>query len=197
MQIITRKEAIEKGLPRYFTGKPCVNGHISERVTKKCDCVECNNERNSAYRAIPENAEKARLRVKAWRDEKGIEVVYQNNKEWKAMAYGSEAEYWRQYYEKRDREKLIEYARNRRARISNSEGRHTAKDISKILERQSYCCVYCGDDLNDVYHVDHIMPIALGGSNWPDNLQCLCPTCNIRKGAKHPDDWHREIGFSD
>jgi hypothetical protein len=41
MDIITRKEALEKGLHLYFTGKPCKRGHICER-TAKGGCVDCN-----------------------------------------------------------------------------------------------------------------------------------------------------------
>ena len=43
MQIITRKEAKEKGLSRYFTGKPCKHGHMSERTVCNSGCVECKN----------------------------------------------------------------------------------------------------------------------------------------------------------
>tara|TARA_R110000782_G_C14715834_1_gene403672 strand:- start:6 stop:872 length:867 start_codon:yes stop_codon:yes gene_type:complete len=42
MQIITRKEAREKGLSRYFTGKPCKHGHVAERyVSHNRPCVVC------------------------------------------------------------------------------------------------------------------------------------------------------------
>jgi len=42
MQIITRKEAREKGLKRYFTGKPCKRGHVAERyVSHNRPCVVC------------------------------------------------------------------------------------------------------------------------------------------------------------
>lgn len=193
MEIITRKEAIKRGLPRYFTGKPCKNGHISERVTKKCDCVECNNERNAAYRSIPENREIARVRASKWREDFGIKNVYEMNEEWKIKTFGSTAEYWRQYQKKRDKEKLREYSLNRVARIRNAEGTHTTDDIALILEEQNFTCPYCLASLADGYHVDHYIPLSLGGSNWPDNLQCLCPTCNTRKGAKLPYDWHKEL----
>jgi hypothetical protein len=41
MEIITRKQAQQQGLTRYFTGKPCKNGHIAERQTSKGVCVDC------------------------------------------------------------------------------------------------------------------------------------------------------------
>lgn len=34
-------EARRTGLKRYFTGKPCLNGHIAERMTSTRACVEC------------------------------------------------------------------------------------------------------------------------------------------------------------
>lgn len=39
--IIARKEAVALNLPRYFTGNFCINGHLSERLTKSKDCVDC------------------------------------------------------------------------------------------------------------------------------------------------------------
>ena len=30
------------------------------------------------------------------------------------------------------------------------------------------------------------MPLALGGKHEDENLQLLCATCNLSKGAKHP-----------
>jgi len=47
MEIITRAEAKEKGLKRYFTGKPCKHGHISERMVNNGGCLECDRLRKS------------------------------------------------------------------------------------------------------------------------------------------------------
>jgi 5-methylcytosine-specific restriction endonuclease McrA len=41
MKIIQRKEAQLAGLKRYFTNKPCVRGHISERITANGCCHSC------------------------------------------------------------------------------------------------------------------------------------------------------------
>jgi hypothetical protein len=37
-------EALKHGEKYYFTGKPCVNGHISKRTTLGGKCVECREE---------------------------------------------------------------------------------------------------------------------------------------------------------
>jgi hypothetical protein len=47
---VSRQYAIEHNLPRYFTGKPCVNGHIAERYTKKTTCTECANIKKAKQR---------------------------------------------------------------------------------------------------------------------------------------------------
>lgn len=49
MEIITRKEAIAQGLKRYFTGKPCKHGHVSERTINR-NCVECALEMTRKWR---------------------------------------------------------------------------------------------------------------------------------------------------
>jgi 5-methylcytosine-specific restriction endonuclease McrA len=80
--------------------------------------------------------------------------------------------------------------------MAGSGGTHTAADLKEILEAQGHRCAYCRTDLSEVKkHVDHIMPLALGGSNGPENLQHLCQPCNQSKGAKHPDDFARQRGL--
>lgn len=37
----TLAEAKEQGSPRYFTGKPCIHGHVAQRSTKLRTCLEC------------------------------------------------------------------------------------------------------------------------------------------------------------
>ena len=41
MKIISREEAKNQGLKRYFTGEPCKNGHISERWVTQKNCIQC------------------------------------------------------------------------------------------------------------------------------------------------------------
>lgn len=84
---------------------------------------------------------------------------------------------------------------NRRARKRNAEGTHTVEDIKELIILQKGKCTCCKTSIKDSYHVDHIMPLVKGGSNDRYNLQLLCPTCNLRKNAKHPVDFMQSKGF--
>lgn len=42
-EIISRAEAKQRGQRYYFTGQPCVNGHVSRRLVKNYTCLECEN----------------------------------------------------------------------------------------------------------------------------------------------------------
>lgn len=44
--IIERSEAKKFGLLRYFTGKPCGNGHVAERLVSTKGCLDCHNLRS-------------------------------------------------------------------------------------------------------------------------------------------------------
>lgn len=93
-------------------------------------------------------------------------------------------------------EKKRSYVRNRRARKREAEGFHTDADIKAILEKQHGLCNYCQADLSVVgHHVDHIVALSKGGSNWPSNLQCLCPTCNLRKWNLSEDEFFENLSM--
>lgn len=81
-----------------------------------------------------------------------------------------------------------------RARRQNVEGEHTAQDIRDIFKSQRGKCAYCRVKLGTAYHVDHIVAISKGGTNFRSNLQLLCRPCNMKKHAKDPLDFARSLG---
>lgn len=70
-----------------------------------------------------------------------------------------------------------------------------ADAIKSLLSAQKNKCAICRALLRRGFHLDHIMPIALGGANELTNFQCLCPACNLAKSKKHPIDFMQERGF--
>jgi len=85
--------------------------------------------------------------------------------------------------------------RNRRSRKRNAEGSHTSADIQQLLTLQRKKCAVCHTSITKGYHVDHVIPLAMNGSNDKYNLQLLCATCNLSKHAKHPVNFMQERGF--
>jgi len=54
----------------------------------------------------------------------------------------------------------------------------------EIFKRDSFTCRYCGRSTPDVtLQVDHVNPVANGGTNDDDNLVTSCVECNAGKAA--------------
>lgn len=99
-------------------------------------------------------------------------------------------------WEKANPEKLRTNWRNKRARKRAAEGKHSFKDIDKLIILQKNRCAYCKKTfLKTKRHVDHIIPLARGGSNWPHNLQLLCQLCNLKKHDHDPISFVQELGM--
>ena len=60
-----------------------------------------------------------------------------------------------------------------------------------IWQSQQGQCAICGIfiDCDEDYHVDHIHPYSKGGATELHNLQLLCPSCNLGKGARELGDF--------
>ena len=87
--------------------------------------------------------------------------------------------------------KFREREREKEARRKGAVGKLSQGIEQKLFEAQRGLCVCCNKPLGDNYHLDHIMPLALGGTNTDDNVQLLLARCNLQKGAKHPDEWRK------
>lgn len=58
----------------------------------------------------------------------------------------------------------------------------------EILRRDNHACRYCGACAPDAkLTVDHVIPVALGGSDDPSNLVAACADCNAGKSSSKPD----------
>jgi len=65
----------------------------------------------------------------------------------------------------------------------------------KVFKRDGYRCKECGASNKETkLEIDHIKPVARGGTNHIDNLQTLCKECNR---AKYTDEWVGGISTSE
>ena len=183
-------------------------------------CKSCVSEYNKVWRA--NNKEKKSADDKAWRTANAAKVkatlkayylknkseVTAQNKKWSDAnpdkvhkAKMDWAERNRDYI----REKSREYARknpdkakinvqNRRARRLASNTKLSYGITTLVLNEQGNKCPGCLCDLRTTKkHIDHFMPLILGGLHVDSNIQILCAACNLRKSQKHPLKWLSEI----
>ena len=82
-----------------------------------------------------------------------------------------------------------------------SKREHLSWRVRGLVMARSYYApdkaFICGCCMKRMTHeevvIDHIMPLALGGTNDIDNLDALCARCNSVKGAMHPADAEEKI----
>lgn len=186
--VITRSKAKLAGLNKYFTGKPCVWGHISQRETCSGQCLECSKIR----RAKPSSIEKAKARTKAH---------YAKNRQKKLDAAKNPSDERRKQLAlntARWRKNNPEKARaNRRASqaLRRAKGAGvTPEEMRKWVDLQKKICYWCGVKCEKNYHVDHYQPLALDGRHAVENLVISCARCNLRKRAKDPYEFAATVG---
>jgi len=136
--------------------------------------------REKARRYYARNPEKCRARAVAYYAEFKEKAAERRNK------YRANPE-----YRAIDQNNQI----RRRARIASSAGSLSLGIVEKLILAQKGKCACCGEILGDDYHLDHIMPLALGGKHEDSNIQLLHARCNLQKHSKHPVDFMQQRGF--
>jgi 5-methylcytosine-specific restriction endonuclease McrA len=59
------------------------------------------------------------------------------------------------------------------------------RKIQKLMTALGGACAYCYKRLEENFHVEHIVPLAVGGTNDMSNLTLACPECNLVAGSKY------------
>ena len=99
-------------------------------------------------------------------------------------------------YREANPEKAVERVHRRRARKRNQLGTVT-KTKPEILKAQGSRCAAPGCHKRIKLagsHLDHIIPLLMGGMHEDANLQVLCVFCNLSKSAQDPFEFARSRG---
>lgn len=132
------------------------------------------------------NKDKRNAVIRKWQSanrDKMLEI----GRRWYEKHQDSEREESRKYRAKHP-EKTLQNNRTRRASVKNVGGVIAANEWSALKEKYGFMCLCCGRKEPEIkLHLDHVIPIKLGGKNVIENAQPLCQNCNSRKHIKTTD----------
>jgi 5-methylcytosine-specific restriction endonuclease McrA len=126
--------------------------------------------RAKARAQYAKNAERERARTRAF---------------WAALPEEERQRRQREGNAKRDIEKVHANVRKQKAlrRSRRAEGELVLKRV--VWERDGGVCGICGEPADEErWHLDHVVPLALGGEHTYANVQVSHPRCNCSKQAK-------------
>jgi hypothetical protein len=131
MEIISRDEALARGLKVFYTGEPCCNGHDCGRYVALSRCVLCNSINAKRYRAKNRDEINAKRRE---RNRQNPELVKERKrtdyqKHWEKRRASGNA--WR----KANREKALSYLREWQA--ANAEAFRAQKTAYYLSRKRS------------------------------------------------------------
>ncbi len=177
-----------RGLHRYYDGTACPKGHKGFRYTYSDICIACTNHRKEVIKQKARRNEKMRVaklvpisfytkrdNLAAVSDLEELDSISKGEaKERTAMLKrASKKRYNKKYPEKRKA--------HRRARKLNMRQAMPSWETHANIALTYSLAAIAGDD------VDHIVPLnspLVCGLHCTDNLQCLTPLENMRKGNR-------------
>ena len=81
--------------------------------------------------------------------------------------------------------RLLFLSQRRRARKQNAEGSHTLGEWELLKKQYGFKCPCCNRKEPEIKLTeDHIIPLDKKGSDYIENIQPLCGSCNCKKYTK-------------
>lgn len=166
-------------------------------------CKPCRRQDHREYLRDPVVLARTAERAKAWA-KNNPDRIAEFQRAWRDRHPGYSAEAnrkWREQnpgaaaaYHQANRDKAIRRVNRRRARIKETAAAEPI-DLAAIWRWQCGTCPLCDQRIDSsLAHpdplsksVDHIVPLSKGGTHERANVQWAHLVCNIRKGARAPD----------
>ncbi len=95
---------------------------------------------------------------------------------------------WNNKWRVKNPEKVKFYrlkSEKKRVQERKVNGNHTFEEWELLKKQYGFKCPACGKSEPEIKLTeDHIIPLSKGGSDWIENIQPLCQSCNSRKHTK-------------
>lgn len=170
--VVSRREAVQRGLKHYFTGKPCKHGHVARRFTSTWICTACN--------AAPDR----RRYVSDWQRENTAKVAERNER-------------WCDRNREKHRAANRKWIRDNPDKANAALARRRARELQATpawADQEKIAAFYTEAarltrETGIPHEVDHIVPLAgrnVCGLHVENNLRVVTRKANRSKGNRLP-----------
>lgn len=181
----SRKAALAAGEKSYFTGNPCVKGHVSARRSKTGECLECR-----------------KLKLVEWRKDNPAKVAAHNQTQYEKFSEGLKTRS-RAYYHanvEKCRASSQRYQKQNPHVYAAINAKYSAAKLKRTpswlteddlwLIEQFYELAGLRTKATGIaWQVDHVVPLQgehVSGFHIPINLQVIPAKMNRAKSNKYP-----------
>jgi 5-methylcytosine-specific restriction endonuclease McrA len=148
----------------------------------RTECRACKNLRTAGWKKA--NPEKHAEWGRKWRGE-NLEKARDIERRWRGRnrdKVNAKNERYRAARPEKTRQLQTERQNRRRARLRAAFVAPVDRQV--VFERDGWVCGICGQGVDPLTaSVDHIVPLAAGGTHEPSNVQTAHMACNRQKGA--------------
>lgn len=186
--IVSLAYARDNNMKYYFTGKPCKNGNVSQRLTsdRSCLCDVCRKiKSDKKLQWVKDNRIRHYATAKKWRDS---DPQYYSNKQRQYYLENRENRLAsnREYF-KNNQEKFFVKNKNRRI-IKKQATMKWDKEFTDFVLEQAYRLKNLREEITGFeWHVDHMIPLqadeVCGLHIW-NNFQVIPAELNLSKNNK-------------
>lgn len=208
-----RAQAQAAGLTRYFTGKPCPQGHVTERMASSGACVECNRlAKAKRYAADPATANQQKSAWVAANRKRANAIANKWSEANRAKKNASQARYrkenlqwdisrqaeWRAKNADRIRYLNARWYLGNRHKVAARDARRRAKLINAMPPWDSDLTDFVMAEASELAHaraavtgfqwnIDHMIPLqarSVSGLHVWSNLQVIPERLNLSKNNR-------------
>jgi hypothetical protein len=177
MDILLRFEAKALGLTHYFTGKPCVRGHVEIRRVKDRVCMECTRYYHKKQRETHpiKHSEKKK-------------ASYERTKQHHLAQ--------KRIYRQHNKAKINALTKAYKVRKKNRIPKWVDKDHMWLIKEAYELAQLRTKQFGYSWHVDHIIPLQgklVSGLHVIENLQVIPGIDNIKKKNKFEVDYANQV----
>jgi len=142
----------------------------------KCDyCGKENEEQQSHYNQSKRHFCNVECRKEFFK----TLPFYEQNAYKGVRKIGENKQVYHKNYCKKHPKNIAHLKARRYARERGAEGSHTLKEWEALKKQYNYKCASCGKI--KPLTKDHILPLSEGGTDYIENIQPLCRSCNSKK----------------